>query len=370
MEYWILAGDIGATKAILTLFEWKEGRLLPIREGSYRSASYQSLEALVGEFLATETHRVAAACLGVPGPVQEGRCETPNLPWVIDQRSLQQAVAIANLTLVNDLAAMAKGISLLSEEQFAVLNPGDAQREGNAALIAAGTGLGEAILFWDGKEWRPSASEGGHADFAPTSEVEIELLRYLNREYGHTSYERVLSGPGLSNLYRFLRDTTADEEPEWLAQRLAQEDPGVVITEAALSRASPRCVAAMDLFIRVYGAEAGNLALKALATGGVYLGGGIAPKILPALQGGAFLEAFTQKGRLSGFLSRVPVRVILEPRAALYGAVRYAMLSLTTREVPQDSTVDKIKREGLEASPSQCETDSARSSETGDLEET
>jgi len=359
MECWILAGDIGATKAILTLFEWNEGRLLPIREGSYRSANHPSLDALVGEFLASETHRVAAACLGVPGPVQEGRCETPNLPWVIDQRSLQQTLAIANLTLVNDLAAMANGISLLSDEQFAVLNPGEAQREGNAALIAAGTGLGEAILFWNGQEWRPSASEGGHVDFAPSSEVEIALLRYLNREYGHTSYERILSGPGLHNLYRFLRDTSGDEEPEWLAKRFSQEDPGVVITETALSGAWPRCVAALDLFVRVYGAEAGNLALKALATGGVYLGGGIAPKILPVLQGGAFLEAFTRKGRLSRFLSRIPVRVILEPRSALYGAVRYAMLSLTTGEMPQDPPVDNSRREGMEPLSSQREADSA-----------
>lgn len=328
MGSWILAGDIGGTKANLALFEWRDGRFLAIREGSYWSASYASLERLVHEFLGEDVHRVAAACLGIPCPVEEGRCETPNLPWVIDQRALQQTVAVPKLALLNDLVAMAYGLILLPDDRFAVLNPGDFTRRGNATLIAAGTGLGEAILFWDGSEWQPSPSEGGHADFAPTSEVEIELLWYLNREFGRTSYERVLSGPGLYNIYRFLKETGRGEEPKWLKHRLSREDPAAVIAGTALARACPLCVQALDLFVHIYGAEAGNLALKALATGGVYIGGGIAPKILPWLQSGIFMEAFTNKGRLSRLLSRIPVQVILDQKTALYGAARYALLTV------------------------------------------
>lgn len=320
----ILAGDIGGTKTNLGLFESRDGDATLVRQRSFPSTDYPGLGEILKEFLARETAGIANACFGVAGPVAEGRCEATNLPWVVDVRSLQRALDLKSVGLINDLEAMAYGIQTLPSNTFAVLNAGHLQPQGNIAVIAAGTGLGEAMLLWDGQRHRAIASEGGHADFAPRNALELELCRFLLHLSDHVSYERVLSGPGLANIYRFLKETGRGEEPNWLRDQLATGDAGAVISENALSGRSKLCAKALDLFVSIYGAEAGNLALKCVATGGVYLGGGIAPKILQKLQDSAFMKAFTGKGRLSTLLSRIPVRVILEENVALYGAAHYA----------------------------------------------
>jgi glucokinase len=227
--------------------------------------------------------------------------------------------------LINDLEANAWGIATLSSDDIAVLNPGESDGAGNLALISAGTGLGQAGLHWDGTRYRPFASEGGHVDFAPRNRLEMDLLEFLLRQFPRVSYERVVSGPGLQNIYRFLRETGRGDEPPWLAARLREQDPNAVVAQAALSGESALCVQALDLFVALYGAAAGNLALTLLATGGVYLGGGIAPKILPKLKDPIFLNAFFTKGRLRPLLETVPVRVILNDQTALFGAARYAL---------------------------------------------
>jgi glucokinase len=267
---------------------------------------------------------ITAACFGVAGPVIGNRCRTTNLPWVVDGPELARRFKIPAVRLVNDLEATAHGLLCLRPDEFTVLNRGTPPAGKSAmVLIAAGTGLGEAMLYWNGHRYQPRPSEGGHADFAPNSDQEIELLRYLRGSYVHVSYERVLSGPGLHAIYEFLRDTKKNE-PTWVAERIKMSDPAAVIAEIGLGGQAEICVQALDLFTSIYGAEAGNLALKALAFDGVYLGGGIAPKILPKLQEPGFLRAFTSKGRYQRLLSGIPVRVIMNPKTALIGAASAA----------------------------------------------
>lgn len=323
----ILAGDIGGTHTRLALAAAEGGRLRLVADATLASQEHESLEAALEAFLASHRLPVERACFGVAGPVSHGRCEATNLPWVVDAGQVAARLG-AEVRLINDLEANAYGIAALEPADFAVLNPGAPDALGNLAIIAAGTGLGEAGLAWDGAQHHPFATEGGHADFAPRSALEMELLRYLLDRFDHVSYERVVSGPGLLNIYRFLRDTGRGEEPAWLAQALRQQDPSAVIAEAAQAGKSALCVEALDLFVAVYGAEAGNLALKVLATGGVYLGGGIAPKILSTLKEPTFLEAFAAKGRMRPLLEAMPVRVILNDLAALLGAARCATLPL------------------------------------------
>jgi glucokinase len=257
--------------------------------------------------------------------VVEGKIKTPNLPWMIDRAELSRALKLASVDLLNDLEAAAYGIFTLEDDEFFTLNAGVIRSAGNKALIAAGTGLGEAILYDDGRHFRPLASEGGHADFAPRNETEIALLRYLLGRFQHVSYERVLSGPGLLNVYRFLKESRTVEEPQWLAARLADaEDASAEISKAALANEAEICVKALDLFVSVYGAEAGNLALRAKSLRGLYIGGGIAPKVLTKLRDGAFMRAFVDKGRYAEFVSAVPVQVMLNDQAALRGAGYYA----------------------------------------------
>ncbi len=250
------------------------------------------------------------------------RCETTNLPWVVDAAGLGAAFGISSVTLLNDLEATAHYALDLTDKEYCTLNAGQPESEGNKAVIAAGTGLGEAILFWDGSRYKPSASEGGHSDFAPRNPLEMRLLEYMLNHFPRVSYERVLSGPGLFKIYQFLKETGQGEEPSWLSERLSREDSSAVISEAALTGKSELCVKALDMFVSLYGAEAGNLALKALATGGVYIGGGIAPKILDKLMDGTFMGAFIEKGRYSSLMNRIPVRVIINEKAALLGAAR------------------------------------------------
>ncbi|GAB4279577.1 MAG: glucokinase [Deferrisomatales bacterium] len=320
----ILAGDVGGTKANLALLPADEGGWAPLKEATLPSGGFEGLESLVQTFLGQDPAPLAAACLGIAGAVRDGSVESPNLPWRADRERLRRALGLSRVELINDLLATAYGLEALPPERLAVLNPGAPGAAGTRALVAAGTGLGEAVLYWDGQRHLPFPSEGGHADFAPRGELQVELLRYLDARFGRTSVERVLSGPGLVHIYRFLLETGRGTQPGWLAAELEKGDPAAAIAEAGLSGRDPLCAQALDLFVRVYGAEAGNLALKAFATGGVYLGGGIAPKILPKLRERPFLEAFVDKGRLSVVLADIPVWVILDPKTALYGAAVYA----------------------------------------------
>ena len=316
----ILAGDIGGTNTRLALLEMEDKWPRVIVEQTFPSREHKSLDEIVRQFLGEHGLTIKRACFGVAGPIRNRRSKPSNLPWVVDADQLATLFGFDAVTLVNDLEANAFGLVALEAKDFAVLNEGAPESEGNTAIISAGTGLGEAGLHFEGKVRRPFASEGGHADFAPRNELEIELLRYLIPQFHHVSYERVLSGPGLLNIYTFLRDTGRGEEAAWLADEMQEADPSAVITRAALEGKSELCMRALDLFVSIYGAEAGNLALKVNATGGVFLGGGIAPRIIDKLKSPAFMEAFTAKGRMRPLLEAVPVRVILNDMTALVGA--------------------------------------------------
>jgi glucokinase len=328
----ILAGDVGGTSTRLALFARDgSGRLGLLAERIYPSRAHDSLDAILTLFLKEEAARpdgpagpIEAASFGAAGPVRRGRCETTNLPWVIEADRLAAIVGLPAAGLINDLEANAWGLEELGPSDVLVLSPGAPGAGGNSAIIAAGTGLGEAGLFWDGRRHLPFATEGGHADFSPRNETEDDLLRYLRARFGRVSWERVVSGPGLASVYGFLRDTGRGEEPSWMAEEVGRGDPAAAITAAAREGRCPLASLAVDLFVSLYGAEAGNLALKTLATGGLYVGGGIAPRISDRLQHGGFMEAFTAKGRMRTLLESIPVRVVLNPSTALLGAARHA----------------------------------------------
>jgi glucokinase len=324
----ILAGDIGGTKTSLALFSSDNGPRSPLAEATFASDIYRSLEALVREFLAQVDVSPDRASFGVAGPVVRGQAEITNLPWVLDEIRLADAMALTTVRLLNDLDALAYALPILHEEDIHTLNEGRPVADGALAIIAPGTGLGEAFLTWDGSRYVPHASEGGHADFAPTNSLQLGLLQYLLDRFEHVSYERVCSGRGLPNIYAYLRDSGYAEEPPALAEQLAAaEDPTPVIVKAALDEGPQHelCVATLNTFVSILGAEAGNLALRVVATGGVYLGGGIPPRILPVLTNGEFMHAFRSKGRLSELMVRTPVHVILNPKAALMGAACYGL---------------------------------------------
>ncbi len=320
----ILAGDVGGTKTALALFELRAGALVLEREATLPSREFPTFEDAVARFLDGGARpAVEAACFGVAGPVVNGRSVTTNLPWQLDEATLAASLPARRVRLLNDLEATGYGVLTLPPTALEPLQRGAARR-GNMVLIAAGTGLGEALLIWDGQRHLVVASEGGHVDFAPRTDLETELLRFLRKELGRVSYERVLSGPGLYNVYRFLRDTGGLPEPSWLHDRIATGDPSAVVSEVGLAGGHPLCVQALDLFVSVYGAEAGNLALKALAVGGVFVGGGIAPKIRAKLADGTFVTAFCDKGRFAELMASIPVSLVLESRTALLGAARVA----------------------------------------------
>jgi len=324
----ILAGDVGATHTRLGWFDVRDGALAPGITRIYDSRQQGSLDGIVSVFLAETPGTVRQACLGIAGPVRDGRVEATNLPWIVDARLIAERLGLARVLLVNDLEANAWGLAALPDEDFAVLQQGRPTPTGTAAVISAGTGLGQAGLVWDGHRHRPLASEAGHADWAPQDELQLALWRFLAAEVGHVSVERVLSGPGLHNIYRFLRDGQGLAEPSWLSEALRREEPSPLISRLGLEGRAEICVRALELFVAIYGAEAGNLALRMMATAGVYLGGGIAPRILPVLRAPAFLTAFTGKGRLQPLLEDVPVRVVMNDRAALLGAARRAALEV------------------------------------------
>ncbi len=339
----ILAGDVGGTKTNLGLFEVVDGRQELVRSARFHSPEYPGLGAVIEAFLTTGPPlpgEIQAACFGIAGPVVENRVSTPNLAWVVDGGQLARDARIPVVRMINDLVATAEGLPLLAEDEVAVLQPGAPVQDGNRALIAAGTGLGMAFIphIGDhigentgeniGDRWVPVPSEGGHMDFAPRTEDEIGLLRHLREHFGRVSVERVLSGPGLANIYQYLRDVLRLPETPSVRERLAAgEDPAKVIGESGLpgpDRGCPLCSRALEMFVAVYGAVAGNVALLGTATNGIWLGGGIAPKILPRLTDGLFLETFRAKGRFVPYLEKVPVRVVLNDRAALLGAARHA----------------------------------------------
>jgi glucokinase len=317
----ILAGDIGGTNARLAFFEPGNGSPRLVSEHVFPSRQYTEFEEIASQFLKDSSIRPDVACFGIAGPVQNGQVETSNLPWIIKQSRLAKEMRVPATFLINDLEATAWGIGGLNPTDLTSLNRVPAAA-GNQAVVAPGTGLGEAGLFWDGTRHHVFACEGGHADFAPQGELQIELLRFLSARYGHVSYERILSGPGLVNVYEFLQGKK--QATPATPSQAANEITAQAISEAALNGSDPLAGEALDVWISVYGAEAGNLALKAMALGGIFLGGGISPKILPKLTGPKFMEAFLNKGRLRPVLENISVQVITNDKAGLLGAARYA----------------------------------------------
>ena len=323
----ILAGDIGGTHARLALFERDRLDTAPSAVEIFRSHEHSGLEEIVRTFLDRRNTRVESACFGIAGPVRGGRSAATNIPWVADAHNLAGQLS-APVRLINDLEANAYGIELLKPEDFVALNAGVADPAGNQGLISAGTGLGCSGLVPGPSGYVPFPTEGGHADFAPRNETEIELLRYLLGRFEHVGVERVLSGPGLVNIYQFLRDTGRGAEPSWLAEQMAHGDPAATISRNGLEHSSEICVQALDLFISIYGSEAGNLALRVLATGGVFIGGGIAPAVSRKFRESAFLKSFVSKDRMEAMLAEIPVRLIMNDKAALLGAARVARLAI------------------------------------------
>ena len=319
----ILAGDIGGTNARLAYFQPQNGHLRLVSERTFPSREHSEFGEIVTEFLDDSKTRPEAACFGIAGPVRNGRVETSNLPWVIEQSRLAKQIHLPTL-LINDLEASAWGIGALDANDLVPLNQVSGPAVGNQAVIAPGTGLGEAGLFWDGNRHHVFACEGGHTDFGPHGDLQIELVRYLQKRFGHVSYERILSGPGLVNVYEFLRDSGHGQESPEIAAALKEGDPAAAISRAALDGTSPLAEKALDIFIAVYGAEASNLALKVMSTGGLFLAGGISPKILTRLKGPRFMQAFLEKGRLRPLVESIPVQVVTNEKAGLLGAARCA----------------------------------------------
>lgn len=332
----ILAGDVGGTKVHLALYSFEAGRLKPVRDARFPAHEFTSLEAVVEKFLTTdasgnpttersERDQIIAACFGVPGPVRNGRLKLTNLPWQLDAHNIAKSLDVDHIFLINDLEANGYGIPELAPDKICQLAEGHPGAYGHRGLIAAGTGLGQALLIWDGRTHRPIPSEGGHCDFAPRNDREIGLFQYLRRSLsGRVSWERVVSGIGIQNVYTYLRDVEKLEEPLWLRDRMTTEDPNAVVCMCAEAGSTPLCYETIQLFASAYGAEAGNLALKALALGGIYVGGGIAPKMIKTLNSGGFMQAFLDKGRLSEVLQSIPVRIILDDTCALLGAAAFA----------------------------------------------
>ncbi len=319
----ILAGDIGGTKTLLALYEQQNSSLNCYKKQQYVSADFTSFDDILIDFVAGE--KVDKVCIGVAGPVMNGVCRTTNLPWLLKAAEISRQTLASQVLLLNDLEAMAWGVLNLPEQDFVELNPLAQHNSGNVAVLAAGTGLGEAIVAWDGQKYHVIATEGGNTDFAPNSEEEIMLLRYLMGKYPeHVCYERVLSGAGLVNLYAFLKTIDyAIINPE-TEQRILTEDPASVISALGMTGKDILCHKALSMFCRIYGAEAANLALKCLPYRGVILAGGIAAKILPFMQQGEFMQGFLSKGRYRSVLEPISVKICLDPDAALWGTAIYA----------------------------------------------
>ncbi|MCW8931569.1 MAG: glucokinase [Gammaproteobacteria bacterium] len=320
----VLAGDIGGTKTSLAIFEVEGTKLEMLALEKYPSQEYGSLNEIVRQFDETQGQHCDWGSFGIAGPVRNGRAETTNLPWLIDARQLAEDIGFRKVWLMNDLEANAWGISALEEKDFCILSEGKPDPNGNASIISAGTGLGQAGLYWNGAQHRPFASEGGHSDFAPHSDLEIALLQYLKQRYTHVSWERVVSGMGIVNIYDFLKDHRDVETPAWLAEEIKNGDKAAAISKAANEGRCPLCSETLKLFVHLYGVEAGNQALKLMSTAGVYLGGGIVPKNLDLFLEGTFLRSFRAKGRMESLMNDIPVKVILNDLTALYGPAVFA----------------------------------------------
>lgn len=328
----VLAGDIGGTKTGLALFSFQKGLRSPLAKEKFSSRDYTGLECIVKEFLERHDIFIDRACFGVAGPVVNGQAKITNLPWVMEETELVKSLGIQSVCLINDVTSFANAVAVLVENDLHAINKASPVPGGTMAVVAPGTGLGEAFLVWDGTGYRAFASEGGHADFAPTSPEQAGLLDYLKNHFDHVSYERVCSGIGLANIYEYFKNAGHTENADCPTRRVfSEEDPVPHIIRGALNDKQPcsLCKKTLETFVSILGAEAGNMALKTMATGGVYLGGGIPPRILPALKNGIFFRAFAGKGRMSDLMKTIPVYVILHSEAALLGAARHAM---TTRK--------------------------------------
>jgi len=328
----ILAGEIGATRTRLAAFDKEGSRLKVVVEKTYQSQEHGSLSEIIAAFIQAEGIAVHSACLGVAGPVRRGRSKISNLPWVIDSRDLAKQLKLDSVGMINDLEAYAYGIDGLDSKDFVTLNAGSEDAEGNRAVISARTGLGVAGLYWDGYRHHPFACEGGHSDFAPRNALEMELLAYLQKKYGRISYERLLSGPGIKNIYDFLRDAHKADEPQWLKDQIAAaQDPPAVISQLAQEGKAAICDQTLSIFVSIYGAETGNCALNFLSTGGIFIGGSVAAKNVSKMKDPIFMESFLDKGRMVDLLKEIPVTIVLNDDSGIIGAARYTLIKKAFR---------------------------------------
>ncbi|HTE90072.1 MAG TPA: glucokinase [Terriglobales bacterium] len=328
----ILAGEIGATRTRLAAFDTEGNKLQCVVEKTYLSQEHSGLAELITGFVKTEGIPVHSACFGVAGPVTAGRSKISNLPWTIDRRELASQLKLDSVGLINDLEAYAYGIDALDSKDFITLSEGAEDAEGNRAVISARTGLGVAGMYWDGFRHHPFACEGGHADFAPRNKLDMELLTYLQGKHGRVSSERILSGPGIKNIYDFLRDTKKVEEPPDLREQMSQSpDPPALISKLAAEGKSPICDQTMSLFVTIYGAETGNCALHFMSTGGIFIGGSIAAKNINKMKDPAFMKSFLDKGRMTPLLKQMPVKIVLNDDSGIIGAARYTLIQKAFR---------------------------------------
>lgn len=327
MEKLVLAGDIGGTKTLLQLAGVRDGAIRPIREARFDSAAYRDFDSLLGEFMRAAASTLDAACFGVAGPIHGQSAKITNLEWTIDAAEAGARLGIGSVCLINDFSAVGHGIEALHQDDLITLQAGEPEARGTRAVLGAGTGLGEGILVWQGGHYLALPTEGGHVDFAPADEVQDGLLHYLRQLYGHVSYERILSGAGLVKIFEYLTRSRHEAVTASLRQAMQENDPAAAISAFGLDGSDPAAVRALDLFISIYGAQAGNLALNTLASGGVYVAGGIAPKIIARLRQGGFMGAFQDKGRFSGLMRRIPVHVVMNPKVGLIGAALVASRS-------------------------------------------
>jgi len=328
----ILVGDIGGTRTRMAAFDAEGNKLKLAVEKTYRSLDHEGLREIISAFIKSEGIPAHSACFGVAGPVRGGRSKISNLPWTIDARELAAQLKLESVGLINDLEAYAYGIDALESKDFITLSEGSEEAEGNRAVIAARTGLGVAGMYWDGFRHHPFPCEGGHADFAPRTDLEAELAQYLRKKFEHVSCERILSGPGIKNIYDFLRDTKKAEEPDWLKKEMSEaKDQPALISKTAMEGKAPICDQALTMFVSIYGSEAGNCALHFMATGGVFIGGSIAGKIAPRMKDPVFMRSFLGKGRLGSLLTDIPVKIVLNDDAGIIGAARYTLVQKAFR---------------------------------------
>ncbi|EPR66357.1 glucokinase [Cyclobacterium qasimii] len=323
----VLAGDVGGTKTNLALFEIKDGRLFLQKQNSYRTKDYTSLLEIIQEFEVKEMDRLDSICFGVAGPITDGKVHGTNFPWDINTNELVKVLGLENVFLINDMQANAYGLTALEEKDLDRLKYGS-KMLGNAVIISPGTGLGEAGLYWDGTAYHPFASEGGHCDFSPRNDFDLEIWKYFQQKYGHVSWERLLSGQGICDTYQMMREVRGGNESEAFKAKMKKEDPAAVITKTAMEGTDAVCRETLDLFVRFLAIETAQLALKFKATGGIYIGGGILPKIIKGMNREVFNDNFMQSGRLNSLLQMVPVNVILNDNTALLGAGYYAAMSI------------------------------------------